>query len=173
MEPSDFPGRVARMSDVARVAGVARVTVSRVLNNVGVVSDKRKTAVLSAAESLGYRRNFNAGVLAGGRAFVVGALVCSMKDAKVADAIGLLSDALTRRGFHLFVAQSHGSSVIENQLLAGYLERRVSAIVFLGPEQPDHRIFASQRADQPIVEFWDLQNGSAQADVSRLVKLLG
>jgi DNA-binding LacI/PurR family transcriptional regulator len=53
--------------DVARVAGVSRKTVSRVLNNEPYVSDEVRRRVLEAAEELGYRLNHAARALASGR----------------------------------------------------------------------------------------------------------
>ncbi|MDX2828481.1 LacI family DNA-binding transcriptional regulator, partial [Streptomyces ipomoeae] len=45
---------VPRSADVARLAGVSRKTVSRVLNNEPYVSEEARTKVLAAAEELGY-----------------------------------------------------------------------------------------------------------------------
>ncbi|GAA2659730.1 LacI family DNA-binding transcriptional regulator [Streptomyces vastus] len=62
------PGAPApRSADVARVAGVSRKTVSRVLNNEPYVSDDVRRRVLEAAGELGYRLNHAARALASGR----------------------------------------------------------------------------------------------------------
>ncbi|MDX2547442.1 LacI family DNA-binding transcriptional regulator [Streptomyces sp. WI04-05B] len=61
-----------RSADVARVAGVSRKSVSRVLNNEPYVSDEIRRRVLEAAEQLGYRLNHAARALASGRSRSIG-----------------------------------------------------------------------------------------------------
>ena len=61
--------------DVARHAGVAVATVSRVMNNTGQVRAETRSRVLSAVDALGYRPNRNARGLARGRLATVAALV--------------------------------------------------------------------------------------------------
>ncbi|MDX2700809.1 LacI family DNA-binding transcriptional regulator, partial [Streptomyces ipomoeae] len=63
---------VPRSADVARLAGVSRKTVSRVLNNEPYVSEEARTKVLAAAEELGYRLNQAARALASGRTRSIG-----------------------------------------------------------------------------------------------------
>jgi LacI family transcriptional regulator len=58
--------RNATIDDVAEAAGVARVTVSRVLNNVGKVRPATRDRVLRAVEELGYSVNQQARALASG-----------------------------------------------------------------------------------------------------------
>src|SRR5437762_1350714 len=63
------PARVKRnatIDDVAEAAGVARVTVSRVLNNVGNVRAETRERVQRAVEALGYSVNQQARALASG-----------------------------------------------------------------------------------------------------------
>jgi LacI family transcriptional regulator len=61
--------------DVARHAGVAVATVSRVMNNTGQVRDDTRRRVLAAVAELGYRPNRNARGLARGRLATIAALV--------------------------------------------------------------------------------------------------
>jgi LacI family transcriptional regulator len=64
--------RPATIGDVARLAGVSRQTVSRVLNDLPRVRPETRDRVLAAVSRLGYRPNVMAQRLAGGRSKVVG-----------------------------------------------------------------------------------------------------
>ena len=52
------------INDVARVAGVSKGTVDRVLHNRGEVSAKSKDKVLKVIEELGFKPNLHASLLA-------------------------------------------------------------------------------------------------------------
>lgn len=58
--------RKPTIDDVARLSGVARATVSRVLNDGPNVSDRMRARVAEAVEALGYQVNLQARFLAGG-----------------------------------------------------------------------------------------------------------
>src|ERR1700722_1700634 len=58
-------GRV-RLEDVAKLAGVGRMSVSRALNNPAAVSDKLRARINKAVDSLGYVRDNHAAALASG-----------------------------------------------------------------------------------------------------------
>ncbi|MET0901961.1 MAG: LacI family DNA-binding transcriptional regulator, partial [Acidimicrobiales bacterium] len=62
------------MADVARLAGVAPITVSRVINGHALVSDATRARVQEAIDELGYRSHMAARTLAGGRSRILGVL---------------------------------------------------------------------------------------------------
>src|SRR5437867_1235519 len=62
------------MADVARLAGVSTMTVSRVLNGHASVADSTRKRVERAIESLGYRPNTAARTLAGGPSATIGVI---------------------------------------------------------------------------------------------------
>lgn len=65
-QPARTMNRRSTIDDVARAAGVARVTVSRVLNNGANVRSETRERVQRAVEQLGYSVNQQARALASG-----------------------------------------------------------------------------------------------------------
>jgi DNA-binding LacI/PurR family transcriptional regulator len=72
MDPTGAARRVAVMEDVAELAGVSAMTVSRVLNSPDKVRPETRARVLAAVQELDYRPNSAARVLATGRSGVLG-----------------------------------------------------------------------------------------------------
>ncbi|MBC9725367.1 LacI family DNA-binding transcriptional regulator [Streptomyces sp. TRM68367] len=70
----NFAGSRPVMDDVARLAGVSKQTVSRVLNDHPAVRPATREAVLEAMRSLGYRPSRSARSLASGRTRMLGAI---------------------------------------------------------------------------------------------------
>ncbi len=64
----------ARIKDVAELAGVSNMTVSRVLNGVVKVSEEKRIAVLDAVEKLEYKPDSSARRLGGHKSYMIGLL---------------------------------------------------------------------------------------------------
>ena len=64
--------RAPVMADVARLAGVSTMTVSRVINGLPNVTDDTRRRVEHAIEQLDYRPNTAARTLAGGPSATIG-----------------------------------------------------------------------------------------------------
>ncbi|WP_323011042.1 LacI family DNA-binding transcriptional regulator [Paracoccus sp. (in: a-proteobacteria)] len=105
MESRDAPGR-AKLSDVARRAGVSASTVSRVLSNPGVVAEATRAAVMQAVAETGYRMNHAARNLRKQRTGCVVALLPNLGNpffAKILDGMGR---ELAAGGYDLLVADT-------------------------------------------------------------------
>lgn len=70
---------MATIKDVAQMAQVSAMTVSRVLNQKGYVSEEKRQRVLSCVEALGYRPNQLARSLVLNRSSTVGILLSLLK----------------------------------------------------------------------------------------------
>ncbi|MFF7308963.1 substrate-binding domain-containing protein [Streptomyces sp. NPDC008137] len=70
----NFAGTRPVMADVARLAGVSKQTVSRVLNDHPAVRPETREAVLEAMRTLGYRPSRSARSLASGRTRMLGVI---------------------------------------------------------------------------------------------------
>jgi len=68
------PGQAVSIADVAQHAKVSAMTVSRVLNESGPVSDETRTRVLESVATLRYQPNPNARALSSGRSRTIGVI---------------------------------------------------------------------------------------------------
>ena len=149
------------MSDVAREAGVARVTVSRVLSEPDTVAPATRATVQQAIAKLGYVPNLTAGSLASSRSRIVGGIVPSLSNAWFAETIDGLSDTLAAAGYQLLLAQSRYDPAEEERAVSTLLGRRVDALVLTGTGQSPALRQHLQRVGIPVVQTWDLPTPAA------------
>lgn len=97
------------MIDVARLAGVAPMTVSRVANGQPNVRPETRARVLEAMASLGYRPNYAARALATGRFGTIGVITFTLASYGNAQTVAATAAAAERHGYSvtLLTAQTH------------------------------------------------------------------
>ena len=164
-QPSPPPkaGRAARpgtggitLSDVALLASVSAITVSRALNTPAAVSPDTLAKVRSAIQRSGYVPNLVAGGLASNRSRLVAALVPTIAGPVFLETIQALTDALAEAGCQLMLGQSGYSGAREDALLDAIIGRRPDGIVLTGimhSAEGRKRLLAS---GIPVVETWDI-----------------
>lgn len=144
------------MSDVARAAGVARVTVSRVISDPESVAPSTRIAVQEAITQLGFVPNLNAGALASRRSRIVGGIVPSLSNAWFAETIDGLSEVLEAANYQLLLAPSRYDMAQEMHVASTLLGRRIDALMLTGTGHAPGLRELVQRARIPVVETWDL-----------------
>jgi len=152
--------RPATMKDVARKAGVAQSTVSRILNDTPLlvpISQDTRERVLSAAAELRYRPNPHARGLRGAPTMLVGAIVRDATDPFFASAIDALSLEARHRGYSVVLGHAR-ERADEALALAAILEaRQCDAMVVLGDMRTQPRLVEDlERANVhvPVVAVW-------------------
>jgi LacI family gluconate utilization system Gnt-I transcriptional repressor len=144
------------LADVARLAGVSPITVSRVLNRPELVDADTQAEVRRAIERTGYVPNLLAGGLASKRSRLVAAIVPSITNAIFVEAVQALTDHLWAAGYQVLLGLSGYPPAREDALLAAVLSRRPEAIYLTGI---NHSAATRQRllaARIPVVETWDM-----------------
>ncbi|AQZ65185.1 LacI-type transcriptional regulator [[Actinomadura] parvosata subsp. kistnae] len=94
------------MEDVARLAGVSKMTVSNVVNNRAGVSEPVRRRVLEAIRRSGYRVNVSARTLKSGRTGVIGLAVPDVEAAYFGHLASHVIAEARRRGFHVAIEES-------------------------------------------------------------------
>lgn len=144
------------LEDVARLAGVAPITVSRVLNHPELVTKETLDLVRNAIARTGYVPNLLAGGLASKRSRLVAAIVPTIGNSIFAETVESLTDRLAEAGYKVLLGLSGYPPAREDELLAAVLGRRPDAVFLTGIT---HSAETRQRlltAKIPVVETWDL-----------------
>jgi LacI family gluconate utilization system Gnt-I transcriptional repressor len=143
--------------DVSRLADVSRMTVSRVIRNLGYVQTATRERVNKAIADLGYVPDRAAGSLSSRRTGFIALILPTLTNANFAAVAHGLTEALRQVDYHLLIAYTDYSLGEEDRQLRNLLARRPEAIVVTGSV---HRRAATRMllaADVPVIEIADLQ----------------
>lgn len=144
------------MEDVARVAGVSAITVSRALSAPDKLAPATLRAVRAAVERLRYVPNLTAGSLASNRSHIVAIVVPTIANSIFAETVNGLGQALALHGYQLLLGQTQYRVEEEAALVDAFLGRRVDGLVLTGVAHARGVRSRLQRAGIPVVETWDL-----------------
>lgn len=168
------------MLDVANLAGVSAMTVSRALRDGASIAPHTRDKIKKAVDRLGYVLDQSAGSLSSKRTGFVAALIPSINNSNFADTARGLTDALDGSGLQLLLGYTDYSVEKEEVLIESMLKRRPEAIVVTGGAHSARSRKLLEKAGVPVVETWDLPKkpiqhvvGFSNADASSaLVKHL-
>jgi LacI family transcriptional regulator len=120
------------IDDIAKVAGVSKSTVSRVLHGKVAVHPDKKNAVLTATRRLGFKPNIVAQSLASGRSMTIGVLTQNM-GSPFYDAIaqGVIA-GLSNSNYSPIFADGQWQIPKELSALQSLVGRRVDGLVLIG-----------------------------------------
>lgn len=146
MVAGDRPGRtVPTMRDVATLAGVSAMTVSRVLHDDPRITDDTKRRVLAAVQQLGYRRDEIARNLRLGRSSgLIGLVVTNLANPFYAQlAIGA-GETAEQLGIGVVLVNTGEDQQREMRLVNDLVSRRVDGII-VAPASDDHQHLDTRR----------------------------
>lgn len=149
------PANGVTLIDVAKVAGVSPITVSRALHRPEVVSEKTRQKVQQAVDQVGYIPNMLAGGLASRQTKLVAILVPTISHSIFADLLKAAMDGLSEAGYQSLLGITDYSTEKEEQLLGTILGRRPDAIVLTGTEHTALTCKRLAASGVPVVEAWD------------------
>lgn len=148
--------RSATIKDVAKLAGLAPITVSRVINDPAAVRPETIARVREAIAKTGYIPNLLAGSLVSGRSHLVAAIIPRLSNSILVDFVQGLGDRLKEKGYQLILGLSGYPVEQEEELLTAILSRRPDGLVLSGADHSDESRQILQAAGIPVVEAWDL-----------------
>ena len=151
------------MHDVARVAGVSQMTVSRVMRGTGYISKDVKNEVVKAAREMGYVHNR----LAGGNATydnpIVGVVIPTMQNRVFNEVLSGINDTLVESGLRPVFGVTEYSLETEEDVVFDLLSWRPRGLILPGLEHtPSLRKIISQTGVR-VAEIMDVDGDPISA----------
>lgn len=125
--------RAATINDVARVAGVSRAAVSKVLRDAYGVSDAMRDKVNAAIDELGYRPRVSARGMRGAT-FTIGIEVPNIANPFFSDVVAGATSRLLSEQYQLIVAPADPGNSEGVRAIQALTDRQVDGVVVISPE---------------------------------------
>jgi DNA-binding LacI/PurR family transcriptional regulator len=149
------------ISDVARLSGVSKMTVSRVLNGQPRVSAQTRARVLAAIDALGYRPSSAARALATGRSRVLGVVSFNTALHGPAATLSGIEQAARESGYFLSVVTLQDASHWTAKAVMRHLkDQEADGIILSAPHAWAADAVRHLSGSTPVVML-DMEGGSA------------
>ena len=147
-----------KITDVAAAAGVAPMTVSRVINTPDRVSPETTARVREAIDRLGYVPNLIAGGLSSRKSRMVAAIVPTIAHPMFAGLVQAFSAAMRQAGYQVMLTIHGYDDKDDEGLFRALLGRRPDALLITGSGYSPTAIQMLIEARIPVVEIWDVSS---------------
>lgn len=147
------------IADVAQLAGVGTMTVSRALRTPEQVSDKLREKIEAAVQELGYMPNLAASALASASSRTIAMVVPNLAEAGCSAMFAGLQQVLQPAGYQIMLAESQHRLEQEEKLLETLLASNIAAAILLCVEHSDTVRHWLNNASIPVMEM-----GAMRAD---------
>ena len=146
--------RTPTIREVAKLARVGLMTVSRVINNHPSVRASTRKKVEAAIVQLGYKQNEAARLLKGQRAKLIGLIVPDLSDSFFASCAHTVQQIARKHGYMTLVVSSERDPDLEFQEAELMAARKVSGLLIVtSTRKDDQRLRKLQSTGLAIVAF--------------------
>ena len=152
--------------DVAKRAGVAPITVSRVINDSGYVSQGTRARVEAAIVELGYVPNTLARSLRSRRTNTLALVLTDITNPFWTTVARGVEDAASDAGFNVILCNTDESQIEEDRYLRVLLQKQVDGVLLVPARSTSESVPRIQKQDTPVVVL-DRRVPDAPVDVVR------
>jgi len=139
------------IKEIAKLAGVSKSTVSRVINNSEHVSDQVREKVKKVIEETGYVPNSLAKNLKRNQTDTIGVVLPKINTSTFSSAVEGISNIMYQKGYNLLLTNTKMNIKDEITYLRLLKEKRVRGIIFFATEITDEHLVVFAKMDIPIV----------------------
>ncbi len=119
------------IDDVAKLAGVSKATVGRVIGNYGSVSEKSRQKVMEAVKELDYVPNTIAQGLRSHSTKTIAVVLGSIKNSYCNELVYAIEKEAMKRGYNVLICNTHENLDKEIQHLRNIRSRQVDGVILI------------------------------------------
>lgn len=142
--------------EVASIAGVSPITVSRALRSPESVAPATRQRIAEAVASIGYIPNRVAGSLSSNQTRLIGAIIPTFQSSVATEFTGGMAKILRGRGYQLLLGSSNFSVEEEEALVVEFLSHRADGIYLTGTTHSERTRRLLRETGVPVVEIASL-----------------
>lgn len=157
---------MANIRDVAALAQVSPITVSRVLNNPEAVSPETRARVRAAIDELGYIPNQIARSLRSNRTNTLALVLTDITNPFWTTVARSVEDTASAQGFNVILCNTDEREDKQDEYLSVLLRKRVDGFLFVPARSEPDAVESIQRQKVPVVVM-DRRVPGAAVDVVR------
>ncbi|MDQ0137694.1 LacI family gluconate utilization system Gnt-I transcriptional repressor [Neorhizobium galegae] len=150
------------MVDVARLAGVTSMTVSRALREDTRVSEETRKRISEAAEMIGYVLDGSAAGLKARKTGFVAVVIPTVNNSNFAETVQGIDDRLAGSRLQVLLGYTNYSVEREERAIESLLVRRPEAIIVTGTVHTRRTQRLLENAGIPVVEMWEAPKNPIQ-----------
>ncbi|WP_342360467.1 LacI family DNA-binding transcriptional regulator [Terrarubrum flagellatum] len=143
------------LKDVAALAGVSPITVSRAIRDPSLVSASLRSRIASSIQQIDYTVDQNASALASSRTNVLAVMIPSITNAVFADVLRGAYDAVEDSHFQIQIANFRYSPEQEERMLRLFLSQKAAALILTGVDQTEAARALLRECGRPVVQIMD------------------
>lgn len=145
--------KMPTLSDVAKVAGVGVMSVSRVVNGTRKVTPDTERKVRAAIERIGYEPNEAARILKGHRARILGLIVPDLADPFFATCANAIQETALKAGYLTLIAACAHQEDIERRETEIMVQRQVAGLLVIPSGMQNGHFAEARKGGIPIVSL--------------------
>jgi len=150
--------RAATLAEVALLAKVSEITVSRIIRNKGPIAETTRERVMAAVRAVGYVPNKVAGSLASADSNLMGVILPSLSNIVFPEVLRGANDALGASGYQAVIGVTDYDMESEEKLVRSLLAWKPAAMIIAGFEHTDATREMLLHSGIRIAELMDIES---------------
>ncbi|MGQ1910739.1 LacI family DNA-binding transcriptional regulator [Marinifilum sp. RC60d5] len=128
---------MANIKDIAKLAGVSKSTVSRVVSNNGFVKEETRSKIMKVMDDLNYRPNMFAKGMRTNRSFSIGILFPDLKNPFFTEWYSIVDTISRERGYLNYICVTDPNGESEEKRIDDLLARSIDGIILFSYRKDD------------------------------------